>query len=131
MLNKLILQCRLCADTTVNQTSNGTPVANARVCWSFDAGEDNHETVFIDATIWGKRAEAFAEYVKKGDMVLLEGRLAQRVYTNKDGKQVTVTEMKVDNFEFLTAKKSEEPVQAEEPKPAPKNQYNNKKNYRR
>lgn len=127
MLNSVNLQARLCADAELRETKEGTAVTTARVAWSFNAGDDNHETVFIDATIWGARAEAFVKYTHKGSQVLLSGRLSQREYTNKDGKQVTVTEIRVNDFELLDPKPAEE---KDEPAPAPKQGYS-KKNYTR
>lgn len=127
MLNSVNLQARLCADAELHQTKEGTAVTTARVAWSFNAGDDNHETVFIDATIWGARAEAFVKYTHKGSQVLLSGRLSQRAYTNKDGKQVTVTEIRVNDFELLDPKPAED---EKEPEPTPKTGYS-KKNYTR
>lgn len=59
------------------------------------------ETDFINLVIWGKFAENFANWLKKGYLVTVEGRLQTRSYENQQGQRVYVTEVNVSNFDNL------------------------------
>ena len=69
---------------------------------AYNASEDH--TDFFNVTVYEKQAENLAKYIDKGDMLAISGRLTTRTYTNKDGKEVTVTEIIASNITFLTKK---------------------------
>lgn len=77
-LNKWLGSGRLTRDAELRYTPAGTAVTDVSVCtnrvWSKD-GERQEEPTFVDVTVWGKQGEAIAEYLKKGQYVLVEGRL--------------------------------------------------------
>lgn len=94
---------RLTRDPDLRRTSDGTSVANCTV-----AVDDRGKTVFVDVTIWDKRAEAFAKYHKRGDMCAIEGHLTMDKWEDRETKKKR-TKLKVtcDSWSF-TRNKSED-----------------------
>lgn len=105
-MNKVIITGRTTKDIELKVTPTGTNVATFSVAVK-RAFKDN-ESDFFECVAYSKTAELISEYVKKGDLVGLEGRLQARNYTNKEGRKVYVTEIIVENVEFLQSKKQEE-----------------------
>ncbi len=103
MLNKVILTGRLVADVELRYTPSNKAVATARIASPRDYKNQNgeRETDFINLVIWGKFAENFANWLKKGYLVTVEGRLQTRSYENQQGQRVYVTEVNVSNFDNL------------------------------
>jgi single-strand DNA-binding protein len=75
--------------------------------------------LYITATVWSKRAENCAEYLKKGSHIFVEGRLVTRSWDGSDGKKNFVIEMQIENIQFLDRAKEgtslEETSQEEQP----------------
>lgn len=111
-MNKVVIIGRSTRDVELKQTSSGTPVATFSVAVkrSFKTNGE-YESDFFECVAYSKTAELISQYVKKGDLVGIEGRLQTRNYTNKEGRKVYVTEIIVENVEFLQSKK-QEPVEA-------------------
>lgn len=103
MLNKVILTGRLVADAELRYTPSNKAVATARIACPRDFKNQNgeRESDFINLVIWGKFAENFANWLKKGYLVTVEGRLQTRSYENQQGQKVYVTEVNVSNFDNL------------------------------
>lgn len=103
MLNKVIITGRLVADPELLYTPSNKAVATARIASPRDFKNQNgeRETDFINLVIWGKYAENFANWIKKGYLVTVEGRLQTRSYENQEGQKVYVTEVNVSNFDNL------------------------------
>ena len=103
MLNKVILTGRLVADAELRYTPSNKAVATARIASPRDFKNQNgeRETDFINLVIWGKYAENFANWIKKGYLVTVEGRLQTRSYENQQGQKVYGTEVNVSNFDNL------------------------------
>ncbi|MEG2649228.1 MAG: single-stranded DNA-binding protein, partial [Anaerovoracaceae bacterium] len=83
----------------------GTPVAKFTIAVTTGFG-DNKKTAFIPIVVWGKAAEAVANYTQKGSKVNVIGEIQTRTYEGKNGK-VYVTEVVADMFggvEFLSKK---------------------------
>lgn len=108
MLNRIILIGRLTADPELRYLPSGVAVANFRL--AVDRGFTNQqgekETDFINISVWRKQAENCANYLKKGSMAAVEGRLQIRQYEDKEGLRKTVAEVVADNVRFLDSKKS-------------------------
>ena len=106
MMNKVMLVGRTTKEVDLRFTQNGKAVATVTLAvnrnYKNEKGE--READFPQIVIWGKQAEAFANYVKKGHMVGVEGELRTRTYDGEKGK-VYVTEVLVDRFSFLEGKK--------------------------
>lgn len=105
MLNKLILVANLTKDPELRYTPQGTAVCKLRLASSRlikiqNGAEPREEKLFISATLWAKRAENCAKYLKKGSHVFVEGPLATRSWET-DGQRHSVIEMSVDTIQFL------------------------------
>lgn len=106
MLNRVILIGRLTRDPELRKTPSGLAVASFSLAVddSRKQPDGTKNTLFMNCSLFGQRAEIFVKYVRKGSMVSVEGRLNQRKYTRKDGVQMTTIDTIVDNFDFLDSK---------------------------
>lgn len=100
-LNRSILAGRLVKDPEVRYTKNETAVTH--FCLAINRN-GNENADFINCVAWGGLAKVCGEYLKKGRMVAVEGRLQLRSYKAKDGKNKSVTEVVVDNMQMLDSK---------------------------
>lgn len=73
------------------------------------------ETDFIQCAAWGKTAENMSIYCGKGSLVSISGRLRSDSYMNDQQQRIYVTEVVVDEVEFLVTKKDEDPLKHFEP----------------
>ena len=116
-MNKVIMIGRTTANVELKTTTSGTSVVEFSVAVNraFKNANGERECDFFNCVAFSKLAETISKYVKKGDQIGIEGRLQTRNYTNREGKKVYVTEIIVENIEFLQTKKQEEqqPVFAE------------------
>lgn len=106
-MNKTILIGRTTKEAELRYTPEGKAVATVDLAVNrdFENSKGEREADFIRLVIWGKRAETFANYVKKGHQVAVEGRIATRNYDKQDGTgKVYVTEVIVSDFTFLEKK---------------------------
>ncbi len=99
MLNRVILIGRLTRDPELRYTPNGTAVASFTV--AINRKYNREETDFIPIVVWSKQAEHCANYLGKGRLVAVEGRLQVRTYEAKDGQKRWVTEVIADDVRFL------------------------------
>lgn len=101
-----MLIARLTRDPVVRFTPNNQAVceiglASGRKFKTAD-GEEREETLFVDAKIWGKGAEIFNQYMKKGSQVFVEGRLKLDQWDDKQtGQKRSKISITVENFQFL------------------------------
>jgi single-strand DNA-binding protein len=103
MLNRVILIGRLTKDPELRYTPSGVAVAQFTLAvdrpFSRDQGE--RETDFIPIVTWRQLAETCANYLRKGRLAAVEGRIQVRNYENNEGRRVYVTEVIADNVRFL------------------------------
>ena len=88
--NKVILLGNLTRDPEVRYTPNGIAVANFAIAVNrkYKQGEETKEEVsYIDIVVFGKQAENCGQYLNKGDAALIEGRLQQRRWDDKETGQ--------------------------------------------
>jgi len=111
MLNKAILVGRITKDLEVRYTQSGKAVGQTSIAVARNFSSSNGETEsdFINIVIWGKAAETFATYTAKGNLVSVVGRIQTRNYENNSGQKVYVTEVVVEEFNFLEKKRSLNP----------------------
>lgn len=113
-MNKVILMGRATADPEVRFAGANSDLAVATFSLAVDrrvrrdatAGEQTAD--FIRCKAFGKSAEFYQNYVKKGTKLLITGRIQTGSYTNKDGQKVYTTDVIVDETEFAESKKSSE-----------------------
>lgn len=105
--NKVILVGNLTRDPELRYTPKGTAVARItlavnRTFSSGEGGEKKEEVSFVDVDVWGRQAEVISQYMKKGRPLLVEGRLKQDTWEDKNTKQKQ-SKLKVvlETFSFL------------------------------
>ena len=110
-MNKVIMIGRLTRDPEIRygQGANGTVVGafSIAVDRRFKR-EGEPDADFFDCTSFGKQAEFVEKYLKKGIKIVIEGRLQNDNYTNKDGQKVYRTRIIVENLEFAESKAASE-----------------------
>lgn len=107
-MNKVILLGRFVRDPEVKYTPTGKVVAQLTLAVDrpFNNQEGQREADFISVIFWGKPAETIGNNCKKGQRLLIEGRLQIRNYDAKDGSKRWVTEVIGNTFEFIERKDS-------------------------
>lgn len=103
MMNRVVLVGRLTKDPDLRYTPNGVAVATftLAVNRAFTNQSGEREADFINCVIWRKQAENVANYLKKGSLAGVDGRLQTRNYDGQDGKRVYVTEVLAESVSFL------------------------------
>ncbi len=103
MLNRIILIGRLTRDIELRYSPSGVPVGKftLAVDRSFTPKGKEKETDFIDIATFQKLAETCANYIGKGRLVAVEGRLQVRSYTDNQGTRRKAAEVIADNVRFL------------------------------
>lgn len=99
-MNRVILIGRLARDPELRFTASGKAVANFSVAVNRTFSKDG-EADFFNIVVWGKTAENCANYLAKGRLVGIEGRLQNRTYETQAGEKRYVTEIIADNVKFL------------------------------
>ena len=103
MLNRVILIGRLTADPELRYTQNGTAVTNFRLAVDrpYTSQSGQREADFIPVVVWDKQAETCANYLNKGRLVAVDGRLQVRSYDAQDGSRRWGTEVVAQDVRFL------------------------------
>ncbi len=106
MLNRVVLVGRLTRDPDLRYTPNGVAVANFNIACNrpFRNQQGEQEADFINCVVWRKAAESLANYMKKGSMIGVDGRVQTRSYEGQDGKMVYVTEVVAESVQFLESR---------------------------
>ncbi|MDG0056948.1 single-stranded DNA-binding protein [Paenibacillus sp. P2(2022)] len=102
-INRLVLVGRLTKDPELRYTPNGiaTTTFTLAVDRPFTSQSGERETDFLSIVTWRQLAETCANYLKKGRLTAVEGRVQVRNYENSEGKRIYVTEIVADNVRFL------------------------------
>ena len=101
---------RLGKDPELRQ-AGATPVLNMRICCNNRRkvnGDWTDVPMWMGVTVFGKRAEALARLLGKGDLLMVQGALQERTYTTKEGVQKTVIECLADEVDFSTGKRQQQ-----------------------
>lgn len=122
MLNRIVIMGRLARDPELRHTQNGTAVASFRLAVDRDfrnkeTGE--RDTDWIDVVAWRNTAEFVSKYFTKGRLVVVEGRLQMRDWTDRDGNKRTTAEVVADNAYFGESRRDTDPGGAYSRPPAP------------
>lgn len=106
MLNKASLVGRLTKDVELRYLGNGTPVANFTLAVNrpFKNRQGENEADFLNIVVWRKQAENCAQYIGKGSLVAVAGRIQSRSYDNAEGQRRYITEIVADEVHFLEPK---------------------------
>ena len=110
MLNRIILIGRLTRDPELRYTPAGVAVTQftLAVDRNFTGQNGEREADFIPVVTWRQLAETCANYLRKGRLAAVEGRIQVRNYENNEGKRVYVTEVIADNVRFLESSQNRE-----------------------
>ena len=100
-MNIAILIGRLTRDPELKYTSNG----KAYTTFTLAVQKTKDEAEFIDCIVWEKTAETIAEYFRKGNRILIQGRLSVSSY-EQNGEKRKSTKVQVFSFEFIDSKNS-------------------------
>ena len=109
MLNNVVLIGRTTRDAELRYTPNNKAVATVTLAVNrTQKNEDgSYKADFINLVLWGQTAENFANWIKKGGLVSVVGRIETRNYDNQQtGQKVYVTEVVADRIQFLESKSS-------------------------
>lgn len=106
MLNRIVLIGRLTRDPELRFTQSGKAVCafTLAVDRPYVGADGNRETDFINIVVWNKLGENCAQYLAKGKLAAVDGRLQIRPYDDKNGQKRYATEVVADNVRFLTPK---------------------------
>jgi single-strand DNA-binding protein len=103
-LNKVLILGRVTADPVLKSTNSGMQVANFSVAtnrvWNDKAGNRKEETEFHNVVVWGRQAEVASRFLKKGGLVLVEGRLQTRTWDDKTGQKRKTTEIVCERIQL-------------------------------
>lgn len=116
--NHVVLMGNLTRDPELRYTPQGKAVCDFDIAinhqYKDSKGEKIEQVDFVPITIWAKQAELVAEFLKKGRQCLVEGRLKQEKWVNKEGKKRSRLKVNGVRVLFLGS-----PQKKEEPQPEP------------
>lgn len=114
MVNRVLLVGRLGRDPEMRYTTSGTPVANFSVAtserWNSQSGERQERTEWHNIVVWSKLAEICNQYLTKGRLVYIEGRLQTREWEDRDGNKRRTTEVVASDMRMLGSRTGDEPA---------------------
>jgi single-strand DNA-binding protein len=109
-MNRVVLVGRLTKEPEMRFTPNGVAVTTFTLAVNrpFQNANGEKETDFINIVVWRKQAENAANFLKKGSLAGVDGRIQTRNYEGQDGKRVYVTEVVAESVQFLDSKPQNE-----------------------
>ncbi|MCL4535568.1 MAG: single-stranded DNA-binding protein [Bacteroidetes bacterium] len=107
-LNKVMIIGRVGRDPEMRYTPSGTPVASFSVATNWrrrtPEGESKEETEWFNVVAWNRQAEFANQYIRKGGLVYVEGRLQTRSWEGQDGQKRYRTEVVANAFQLLDSR---------------------------
>jgi single-strand DNA-binding protein len=122
-VNKFIGIGRVTRDPETKYLPSGEAVTNLSIAcnekWKNKDGEQQEKVEYINLTFYRRLAEVAGEYIKKGAMIYVEGRIQTRKWQDKEGKDRYTTEIIVNEMKMLGGKPSADPQpeQSDDPQP--------------
>lgn len=125
-MNKVILMGRLTRDAEIRYSQDENSMAIARFSLAVDRrfrkdGEQGAD--FINCIAFGKTAEFYEKFGRKGTKFVIEGRIQTGSYTNKDGQRVYTTDVVVENTEFAESKSNNQSGNSSQNNSVPSSDY--------
>lgn len=122
MLNKVMLIGRLGADPDVKYTQSGTPVANLRIAtdesYTDRNGQRQEKTEWHTVIAFQRTAEICQQYLHKGSLVYIEGKLQTRKWQDKTGQDRYSTEIQCQRLQMLERRQEDAHTQQPAPQQA-------------
>lgn len=111
MLNRVVLIGRLTHDPNLRTTTTGKEVCDFQIAVTkrYKPQDGSPDADFFRVIAWGKDATYVSNYLTKGRLVAIEGRLQSRKYTGNDGQNREVVEVVADSVQGLDRAKSDAP----------------------
>lgn len=107
MINRVVLVGRLTKDPELKYTQSGIPVTRFTIaCNRAFKNDGEQQADFINCVAWRKTAENTANFLKKGSLCGIEGRIQTGSFEGSDGKRVYTTEVVADSVQFLEPRSS-------------------------
>jgi len=108
MLNVVAIMGRLAADPQLRTTTTGKSVASFRIACDRGRRDANGQSQadWLDVVAWDRTAEFVCRYFQKGSLIVVDGRLQSRQYTDKNGNNRTAIEIVASNINFAGPKSS-------------------------
>lgn len=110
MLNRICIMGRITRDLELRRTQDGTAVTSFTVAVDDDfksKATGEKKTYFLDVVAWRQTAEFACQYLSKGRMVTVEGKLTVRDWKDKDGNNRRNAEIIADNIYFADSKRND------------------------
>lgn len=107
MINHVSFQGRFTKDPELRHTQSNVPYVKSSLAWSEKYGE-NKNTCFLNFIAYRNAANFLSKYFKKGDMVLVEGKLVTRNYEDQTGNKKFTTDLIVDKTHFCGPKREQQ-----------------------
>ena len=103
MINRVVLVGRLTKDPELRYTPSGVPMARFTIAVNrtFSSQSGEREADFIGCIAWRKQAENLANFMRKGSLIGVEGRIQTGSFEGQDGKRVYTTDVVADSVQFL------------------------------
>lgn len=116
MLNRVVLVGRLTKDPEFRTTQNGVSVTTftLAVNRNFKNKNGEQQADFINVVVFRQQAENVNNYLSKGNLAGVDGRIQSRSYENKEGQRVYVTEVLADSVQFLEPKNNQHNNQSQQ-----------------
>ena len=127
MINSVVLVGRLANDPEMRHAASGTQITKFRIAVSRPPRRDSdeQETDWLNVVCFGKTAENAAQYLDKGSLVGIEGRVQSRTWEGQDGKRRYEVEINAFRVQFLETRQEAErrrSAQPSRPEPEPEEQ---------
>jgi len=103
-LNKVIIVGRITADPELRTTPSGAHVTSFSIAtnrnWTDKDGNRKEETEFHNVVAWGRQADVVSQFSKKGNIIMIEGRLQTRSWEDKSGQTRKTTEIVAERIQL-------------------------------
>ncbi len=103
-LNKVFIIGRITSDIVLKATPSNQPVTTMSVAtnrvWTDKSGQKQEEAEFHNVVVWGRQAELASQFLSKGSLVLIEGRLRTRSWKDNNNQNRKVTEIVCERMQF-------------------------------
>lgn len=110
-LNKVLLIGNLTRDPEVKYTNKGTAVGDLAIAinssYKTQDGQTKDEVTYVDIVAWGRQAETCKEYLSKGSLILVDGRLQLDQWETKEGEKRSKLRVRAERIQFLDGKPRE------------------------
>ena len=124
MINNVVLVGRMTKDPELRYTPSGIPMARFTIAVNrtFTGQSGEREADFIGCIAWRKQAENLANFMKKGSLIGVEGRIQTGSFEGQDGKRVYTTDVIADAIQFLEPRGNGQAPQPQQEQQPPRQQ---------